>query len=105
MTSRPAAGHANHVSIVDAKHSPAAEFVQRQGIGNAMRSFGIGWYLPCVDLDPVPAADLSEEAVKIEQALEALVAPSHPNMISVSDNKAKPKGRFVQLWLRFTFRA
>ncbi len=70
-----------------------------------MRSFSIGWYLPCVDLDPIPAADLSEEAVKIEQSLEALVVPSYPNMISVSDNKSKPKGRFVLLWLRLTFRA
>jgi hypothetical protein len=74
------------MSIVDAEDPPTPKLVQGKGIGNTMRSLSISQHTPGIDLDPVPAADLGEKAIEIEQAVEAFVAPRHPIMISDGDN-------------------
>src|SRR5712692_5134835 len=77
------------MSIVDAEHPPAAQLVQGQRIGNAMRPLCIGWHPSGLDFDPVPAADLGEESIEVEQTVEALIVPRHMIMISENDNKCK----------------
>ncbi len=70
--------------VVNPEHTAPPGIVKGQRVTHAMRLVSVSRPSVCHDLHPETAADLREEAIKVEEWLEVLAG--HGAMISHNDN-------------------